>query len=148
MPRIDDDGVTAPRLRDSIGVVRTAFAISVVLAAGCDGSTAEPLELERQGTLEDGDETHPDDGSLYDSYEFEAGRGYTIRVEMRSTDVDSYLFLYGPDDDAIQDDDGMGEGYDALIVYEAQNAGTWTVLANSSGPGDTGEYALRITTTK
>jgi serine protease Do len=38
------------------------------------------------------------DGTYYDEYTFTANSGQQIRIEMSSTDFDTYLFLFSPSD--------------------------------------------------
>jgi S1-C subfamily serine protease len=86
----------------------------------------------------------PADDSYYNAYSFEGRRGQRVIVEMSSTNVDSYLILLSPQGrDLAQDDDGGG-GQNARLEFTLPEDGTYTVLANSYGPRETGTYDLRV----
>jgi serine protease Do len=86
----------------------------------------------RDGVLEPGDE-FSGDGPYQDRWTFEARAEQRLRVEMRSTDVDSYLMLLGPDGRVLgTDDDGLGNR-DAVVTVRATSAGPYTALATTYG---------------
>jgi hypothetical protein len=85
----------------------------------------------RDGLLEPGDELSGD-GPYQDRWEFDAPAGQRVRIEMASTDVDSYLILLGPDGRvAATNDDASGR--DAAISLRASAAGAYTILATTYG---------------
>ncbi len=97
------------------------------------------------GRLERGDLVWLGDNSFYDVYRFEGKAGTRIRVEMVSGDVDSYLFLVGPNGhDVAQDDDSAG-GKNARIIATLPADGTYLLMANTYGGAEMGNYRLRAT---
>jgi hypothetical protein len=78
---------------------------------------------------------------------FEGGAGDVITITMRATDgmLDSYLELYGPDDDWLAADDDGGQDLDALIGgFEVLADGTYRIAAGSSSLGESGAYELAL----
>lgn len=85
----------------------------------------------RDGLLEPGDD-FSGDGPYQDRWTFEATASQRVRVEMSSTDVDSYLILLGPDGRVVStNDDAMGR--DAAITLRPDADGRYTVLATTYG---------------
>lgn len=96
------------------------------------------------GQLTDKSGVLPSDSSFFDAYTFEGKAGQEVTIEMDSTEVDPYLILLAPDGrDVAQDDDGGG-GSNARLVTQLPADGTYTILANSYQPGETGRYQINI----
>ncbi|MFK7988006.1 MAG: hypothetical protein AB8I08_18445 [Sandaracinaceae bacterium] len=127
--------------------LRTALALLLGLAfAGC--SDPSPVDDVFEGELSDDDETVGQDQSKYDDYRFEAGENWTITVDMESSEVDSYLWLIGPNEDgdmvSLAQDDDSGEGLNARLSQETgDRPGTYIVRANA-GSGDRGAYRVHV----
>ncbi|MEB3119493.1 MAG: tetratricopeptide repeat protein, partial [Limnothrix sp.] len=99
----------------------------------------EPRTIE--GTL-DGTEAKLDDGSFYDSYEFEGKAGESVAIALDSSEFDTYLVLLDPAGKSlVQQDDG--EGANARLAVTLPEAGRYQVLATSYQPGTKGAYQLR-----
>jgi hypothetical protein len=98
----------------------------------------------KDGVLEPHDEVSGD-GPYQDRWTFEARAGARLRVEMRSTDLDSYLTVLAPDGHVLgSDDDGLG-GRDAVVSLRAATAGRYTALASSYGDAPaTGDYRITL----
>jgi hypothetical protein len=119
--------------------------LTLVLAlalAGC--SEPQPSDRTLQGELTDTDPKVEQDNSPYDEYTVEAGEGWTITVEMRSTDFDTFLWLRPPSGQAVQEDDTPGMGRDSRIELPTTERGTYTIWANSYDGTGRGRYTLRI----
>jgi hypothetical protein len=117
--------------------------LALVLAlAGC--SDPQPSDRTLEGELTDTDRQYPQDQSYYDEYTVEAGEGWTITVEMRSTAFDTFLWLRTPSGEAAQNDDTPGMGRDSRIEHFTTERGTYTVWANSYDGTGRGPYTLRI----
>ncbi|HEY8531587.1 MAG TPA: trypsin-like peptidase domain-containing protein, partial [Limnochorda sp.] len=96
--------------------------------------------LERVLTLQD---PRLDDDTPYHAYWFEAEAGQVITLTMRSDQVDSYLWLFGPDRELLARDDDSGPGpYDAFIRLTAPASGIYQVLANTALAWQRGAYEL------
>jgi hypothetical protein len=97
----------------------------------------------KDGILEPGDEISGD-GPYQDRWTFDAPAGARLRVEMRSTDLDSYVTVLGPDGRVLgSDDDALG-GRDASLSFRTATAGRYTALASSYGD-EPAAGAYRIT---
>jgi hypothetical protein len=84
------------------------------------------------GLLEPGDEVSGD-GPFEDRLTFEARAGARLRVEMRSSEFDAYLYVLGPDGRVLgSDDDGLGDN-NAVVSLRAPTTGRYTILATSYG---------------
>ncbi|MBD1940521.1 trypsin-like peptidase domain-containing protein [Microcoleus sp. FACHB-68] len=84
------------------------------------------------------------DNSFFNIYTFQGKAGQRISIEMDSQEIDPFLILLSPNGrDLGQDDDGGG-GNSAKIEATLPGNGTYTLIANSSQPGESGSYNLRI----
>lgn len=84
-----------------------------------------------------------DDATQFvDAYEITVEEGGTVALTMRSSSVDTRLWLLDHARNAVaEDDDGSG-GSDAVLAATDLAAGTYTVLASSHGEGEMGPYTL------
>ncbi len=99
----------------------------------------------KDGLLEPGDE-FSGDGPYQDRWTFELKANDRVRVEMRSTDVDSYLMLLGPDGHVLATNDDAN-GRDAAITVRAAAAGRYTAFATTYGDQPrVGAYRIQLTT--
>ncbi len=99
----------------------------------------------RQGMLEPGDSVAAD-GPYEDRWTVTARAGQRLRVDLSSTDFDSYLLLFGPDGAKLGQDDDGGEGTNASLGFRAATAGTYTIVATSlSDEPRAGVYGLSLT---
>lgn len=85
----------------------------------------------KDGLLEPGDEL-TGDGPYQDRWTFELADSARFRVEMRSSDLDSYLMLLDPDGATIATNDD-GSGRDAAIAMRVGRGGRYTALATTYG---------------
>ena len=98
----------------------------------------------KDGILEPGDEISGD-GPYQDRWLVDARAGARLSVDMRSTDLDSYLVVLGPDGRVLGSDDDGGSGKDAEVALRAGVAGRYTILATSYGDAPaTGAYRLSL----
>ena len=96
----------------------------------------------KDGLLEPGDE-FSGDGPYQDRWTFEAQAGERVRIEMQSTDVDSYLIVLGPDGQVVATNDDAS-GRDASVVLRT-TAGRHTVLATTFGDAPrVGAYRVKL----
>jgi len=162
----NDDGGGGQNARIVAVLPETGTYTAVVSAFGSDdpggryklqltalaGPPPAPGELGRVGPgervvgrLEPGDRTR-DDGGYEDFWDFDAGGGRDVIVELRSTAFDTYLELYGPDGTVLaQDDDGLGEGTNSQITAHLTRGGTYRLVVRSyGGKGSSGLYELAL----
>lgn len=110
------------------------------------GEKSQPITLNSsvQGKLDRSSSTLPSDNSYFNAYTFEGRAGQRVVIEMNSSEIDPYLILLASDgQDIAQDDDGGG-GSSSRVEVALPEDGTYTILANSSGSGETGSYNLRV----
>ena len=84
-------------------------------------------------------------GRAADAYRFSGREGQRIRIDMTSSDFDTYLQLF--DDNRLslaEDDDGGAEGTDSRLTFTLPATGSYIVEARAFSE-DTGNYALTIT---
>jgi hypothetical protein len=84
------------------------------------------------------------DNSFYDAWTFQAVAGQTVQITMRSTAVDSFLFLLDTNGFEIESNDDSGGGNDARMTVTIDTTGTYTIYANSFDAGETGAYTLQL----
>lgn len=119
------------------------LSVIALALAGC--SDPEPVDQTHTGQLSDDDPRVEQDDSPYDEYTFEAASGWNVVVDMTSTEFDTYLWLIGPNGNAlVQDDDGGDEGTNSRITHTTTERGTYTVRANSYNGQGRGNYQVHI----
>jgi len=97
----------------------------------------------KDGILEPGDSTS--DGPFEDHWTFMAAAGQRLRLDMHSSDMDSYLIVLGPDGAKIASDDDSGEGNDASVGLRIAVAGRYTAIATTYNENpQAGAYRLSL----
>lgn len=85
------------------------------------------------------------DGSYFHAYSFDAPAGASLRVSMEASEFDPILVLYRVEGNSLvrvaSDDDG-GEGFNALLSWTTDRAGSYVIVANSIARGATGAYTI------
>lgn len=107
----------------------------------CTGGTALAVGASVNGMLEQGDDADID-GAFLDRYALTVEQGGTIEITMRSSDLDSFLWLLQPDGDVIEGDDDGGGNLDALIT-RSLNRACYLVEATTF-LGQSGAYTLSV----
>ena len=95
------------------------------------------------GQLRQGDPTLTS-GEFMNVYSFSGRRGDQVDLRLRSTAFDPYLFINGPNDFALaNDDDDTGEdGTNSRLIVTLPADGEYRVYATSYQPGEAGAYSL------
>lgn len=99
--------------------------------------------------------------ALMDRYKFNGMAGQKIRIEMNaSTDLDTFLYLYGPDGSRVARNDDIQIGVQtnsripcvnipagpcSLGFFTLPQTGTYIIVATSFSSGDSGAYSLTLT---
>ena len=100
-----------------------------------------------QGTLAEGDTQLPS-GEYADGYEIEGRPGQTVRIDLASTEFDTFVALMPPVGDNLENDDAPdGQGH-SVIETTLTELGTYLVVVTSYKAGETGAYTLTIDTTE
>ncbi|CAA9356062.1 MAG: hypothetical protein AVDCRST_MAG89-3440 [uncultured Gemmatimonadetes bacterium] len=144
---IDDNGLLtgvaagAVIVTAEIGGESDSQAFTVVNPFGDCPIANHTLGSTTTGTLVSGDCQFAD-GTLVDLYRFTVPTTRSVTIIMRSTAVDSYLYLASPlGDDIAQADGGDSPGGKDARMLVTLNPGTYIIAANSRNPG-TGQYTL------
>jgi len=84
------------------------------------------------------------DGTYYDLYAFYGQAGWYLAISLSSQEFDAYLWLYDEERQVIATDDDGGGDTNALIKMRLPTDGTYYVLVNAYGEGETGDYQLEL----
>ncbi len=89
------------------------------------------------------------DGSFYDVYTFTGSAGQQVAVSMNSTAFDTFLFLLNPNETELaRNDDVVNGNTNSRIppsgTVTLPSAGTYSILANSFDPAQTGSYTVTL----
>jgi hypothetical protein len=106
------------------------------------------LELGREhgGELSTADAGGPD-GSWVQAWELQLRGGVpSVTVDVLSDDFDAFLFVVAPDGEIWRDDDGAG-ACDSRVTLPSPGAGRYRIVVNTTLPGQTGRYRVRVTET-
>lgn len=100
-----------------------------------------------RGNLTENDSMAAGDTSFYDDYRFQVEEGDRLRLTMVSNEFDAFLALgEGLAEDFVlinSDDDSLSDT-NSLIEHEFDEAGWYTLRANSYAPNSTGAYVITI----
>lgn len=103
------------------------------------------LILFEQGDLQDGDPMLPTDGSLYHQHTFFGEVGQTVRITVKSSDFDTYLALFNPEDDLLEENDDIDEtNTNSEIIITLPVTGTYRVIVNAYDADGRGNYELQV----
>jgi hypothetical protein len=95
------------------------------------------------GTIS-GSECSVGTGFFADPWSFSATNGQQVTIDMRSTQLDSYLQLADPDQVLRASDDDSGTDVDARLAVTLDKTGSWVIYAENSLASDTGPYTLSL----
>jgi hypothetical protein len=105
---------------------------------------------EVQGALADSD-NELDDGSFYDVYTYAGTQGEELTITMTSDAFDTFLqfgrMVGGSFEEIATNDDGE-DGTNSRLVVRLTQSGEYTIRANSLGGGRTGDYRVRVASSR
>jgi hypothetical protein len=123
------------------GVSEETTGVSVLSFLDSYGRVLES-GVPASGELSDADVRLPA-GERVQGWSFEGDEGETVRIDLASSDFDSYLYLAGPGlGSGISDDDG-GEGLDSRICTRLPVSGRYLAAASALGVGS-GQYTISL----
>jgi len=96
------------------------------------------------GELDGGDATF-DAGEYQETYVFDGDEGDTVRIELTSSEFDTYLGLVTPSGQEIANDDFEGDAQRSVIELTLSESGRYRVQATSYAAAETGRYRLALT---
>ncbi len=133
--------------QDETGAYQLAVAAteSVDPEEGLSSAGAEGLSAgrEQRGQLAAGDETLRS-GEFVDRFRFRGRAGQRLRLEARSSTVDTYLILVSPTGEQEDNDDASQTDTNARLETELVEDGEYTVLVTSYRAGESGAYTLAL----
>jgi serine/threonine protein kinase len=97
------------------------------------------------GSLMPGDSTLQS-GEYSDTYFFDWTAGMPVRVEVDSTEFDTYVILKAPSGQQRDNDDRGGGNLNAALDHTLNETGRWQVICTSFSSGSTGNYTLIVRT--
>lgn len=97
----------------------------------------------QHGNLAEGDLTL-DSGEFADIYAFEGRSGQTIAVEMKASQLDTYLLIITPDGESVQNDDFEGNSHRSRIELPLEQDGRYRIVATSYAAAQTGNYTVSV----
>lgn len=85
------------------------------------------------------------DDTPYETWYLDGRAGQEITITMRSSDFDSFLHigLQGGDASLSSDDDSGGD-LDSRITITLPSTGTYVIIANTLGQGESGAYSVEV----
>ena len=120
-----------------------AYQLSVKLApAACATGRATTLPTTLNTTLAVSTACRLNDNSYVDRYDLTVAARTTVRMDMISSVIDSYLMLLDANGKLVAQDDDAGAGVNAHIEVRLE-AGRYNLLANAA-PGQTGAYRIEV----
>ena len=120
-------------------------AYSLALQEGPPPVAADPITIGAtvQGELADGD-GKTETGVFADAWRFEGREGQRVRIDMTSSDFDTYVELFDENRVSLdQDDDGGPEGTDSRLTFTLPRTGAYIIEARAFSES-TGAYSLSI----
>ncbi len=95
------------------------------------------------GELAEGDSAL-DRGEFIDLHTVEGRPGQTLRVDLRSSEFDTYLIVRSPTGEQFDNDDFEGQRDRSVLDVAMTEAGSYVIGVTSYDPGETGRYELHI----
>ncbi|MBT9314939.1 trypsin-like peptidase domain-containing protein [Leptothoe spongobia] len=138
--------ISTPQVRPFITAVQNGTASTVASRQHQIDRAPSPIVIDGnviRARLDSSSNLLPDN-SYFNAYTFEGHAGQRISIDMNSNQVDSYLLLYGPNQEYLGENDNNGNSLNAHIEITLPTDGTYFVFANSSGASEQGQYELRI----
>src|SRR5438552_2785324 len=84
------------------------------------------------------------DSSRYKLYTFDARLGDTVSADMSSDDLDANLILTDASGNPLARNDDAGGACNAHLSFVMPAAGTYELFANSSSPGELGDFTVSL----
>ena len=108
-------------------------------------SDSQLLETIEKGTLEEGDDVIPNDGSFYDSYPLDGSAGDSFTIILESQDFDTFLAIMDREGNIIeQNDDINEEDSNSRLKITLPDNGSYSVIVNAYDQGGKGSYVLTV----
>ena len=140
---------SAKRTKIELSARRVLTVANLVEGLGdpCEESVPIIFNQQLNGALSSTDCSLPDNTRI-DFYSFQGTAGQTLSISLNSADFDSYLFLFDPAGNIVQENDDGGTGVNSRIPDFGGNislpvTGTYLIGANSVDP-ENGAYTVGL----
>ncbi|WP_292038973.1 MULTISPECIES: PPC domain-containing protein [unclassified Brevundimonas] len=140
----EEDAVYTIEARPLSSGITGDFEIKVETVAPPPPPSSLAFNTKVDGEITDEDASA--DSYRYDAYTVSLTEGQRVQVVMRSADFDSYLEIgrdAKPFETLAEDDDGLGQGLNARLLFEAPEAGDYVIRARPFGD-DRGAYDIEL----
>ena len=109
-------------------------------------ATSSPtIERIEQGTLEEGDDVIPNDGSFYDSYPLEGKAGDSFTIILESQDFDTFLAVMDRGGNIIEQNDDISEqDSNSRLEITLSEDQEYSVIVNAYDQKGKGKYVLKV----
>ena len=120
-------------------------AYTLALARGPEVAAAQEIAIggSVDGSLNE-DDSRGEGVAVADAYRFTGREGQRIRIDMSSSDFDTYVELFDADHTSLaEDDDGGPEGTNSRLTFTLPATGTYFIEARAFAEA-TGGYSLSV----
>ncbi|MEM1254436.1 MAG: trypsin-like peptidase domain-containing protein [Cyanobacteria bacterium P01_H01_bin.21] len=138
--------IATPQIRPFISAVQSGTASTTSSRQNRASRAPSQIVIDGSaifGRLDSSSNVLPDN-SYFNAHSFEGRAGQRISIAMTSAQVDSYLLLYGPNQEFLGENDDAGNSRNARLDVTLPANGTYYVFANSYGASEQGQYELSI----
>ena len=122
-------------------------AYSLTLSEGPPPLQAQAIAMGDtvRGQLTEDDGVSASSGSYADAYRFSGQEGQRVRIDMTSSQFDTYLELFDEDQNSLaSDDDGGPEGTNSRLIFTLPRTGSYVFEARAFSQS-TGAYRVALT---
>jgi len=100
--------------------------------------------LQKNGILDDRSRVLARDGSLFDTFSFNAQAGQIVQIDLVSSDFHPYLVLFDPNSKVLKENNGLPSRTSASITVELPFTGTYRTIVNAFDRTGKGTYKLIV----
>lgn len=123
----------------SLSAAEATGEAAAVATASSSGVPAFETGIDFGGELSTSDE-QLDNGKYADGYTFSGRRGERVSLTLESSAFDAYLMMIGPDNNLVENDDGVDGSTNSRIDLTLPADGDYTIGVTSYNAGETGAY--------
>lgn len=123
------------------------YRLNVSYAEGGNYANRDSVAIDVGGFAEgrlEADDQRSDDGKYQDFYAFTGDQGDTIKVDLESTDFDTYLAVLTPNGESIDNDDYESDTNRSQVEFTLQQSGRYRIVATTYGNDTLGHYKLAL----
>jgi len=100
--------------------------------------------LQKNGILGDRSRVLARDGSLFETFSFNAQAGQVVQIDLTSSDFHPYLVLFAPNSKVLKENNGFPSRTSASITVELPFTGTYRTIVNAFDRTGKGTYKLIV----